>query len=123
MDLAALRFVCRVDIPELCCDTPHVGETFLSVGILELTAVTPQVSRPQGHPEGVNIPTGGALADRMVGLEGTNADLRVSLPGHGPLVDIRRPDDDIVIVNNHQLGVDVYGMSESVADSISSRVR
>ena len=122
MDFTALRLVCCVDRPELRGDAPHIGETVSSVGILKLRAVATQVRRPQRHPEGVNVSTRGAFTDRVVWLEGSNTDLRVSLPRHGALVDVGRPDDDVIVVNNHQLGVDVYWMSESVADCISSCV-
>ena len=51
----------------------------------------------------------------MLWLEGPNTDLSIPLPSQGSLVNIGRATDEVVIIHDHQLGVDIDWVTEGVS--------
>ena len=56
----------------------------------------------------------------MLWLEGPNTDLSIPLPSQGSLVNIGRATDEVVIIHDHQLGVDIDWVTERVSCCCSS---
>ena len=59
-----------------------------------------EVLVPQRHPEAMDVPLGElGIGVDAVRLVCANGDLGVPVPRHGPLVEVGRSDNDVLVIN------------------------
>ncbi|CAI0400024.1 unnamed protein product [Linum tenue] len=97
--------------PVLFSDRPHPPHTLHALRPVEaLFFHRPSgMLRPQRFPVPIYLPAGRlpVLPQAMPPLKPSHRDLTVAGALHRPLIDVRRPDDDVLVVDDHPFRVDI----------------
>jgi len=94
-----LQIIARVQIPILLGNPVHLLHTLHALGALEDIIQHSQVLVPQRHPKAVDLATGRLPGRQEVWLVRAHGDFRVPGTVHGPLVDVGRPNDDVLVIH------------------------
>lgn len=95
-----VKLIARVEVPVLVSHLVHPLNTLQALWVQEVVMQHAKVLIPQRHPESVDLSScNQALGVQVAWLECTHGDLGVSAPIHGPLVDVGRSNNDVLVVN------------------------